>query len=267
MKTASWYDVLTGPILGQHIAQTYQDEAFLVKSVSVFAGAGIQKGQGVLLVATKPHLKLFAETVEKIGCDVPAARSRGQLTEVCVEDALNDIMIAGIPSADKFSRLAKAAIQKTHGHEGVSGIRIFGELVNVLWMAGNMQAALSLETLWDKLGKTHPFTLFCGYKMDNFDKNAACGAFQSVCDSHSHLIPVEHYERLDDAVIKGSREVLGDSLSRLVRSLAADSRVAAAQMPVAQKVLLWLRQNMPGTADKVYLRTRMHYLRPSPVFA
>ncbi len=260
---AHWREVLGGPAKGQHIAQTYQDERFLIEAVGVFAGAGLNNGDGILLAATKPHLRAFTEQVTSMGFDVDAAKRQGQWRELASDEVLVKVMEAGRPNPEVFKQLASKAIRETRGPNGNPRLRIFGELVNILWMTGNLPGAMAIEALWDELGKTYPFTLFCGYRMDNFGKAASSGPFQSVCQSHSHLIPAEDYDRLDGAVNRGSEEVLGKSLASTVRDLATASSTLSASMPTAQKTLIWLRENMPATAEKVSSRTREYYHKPS----
>jgi hypothetical protein len=53
-----------------------------------------------------------------------------------------------------------------------SRIAVFGEMVNVLLMAGNTVAAIQLEQFWNHLATTHSFSLRCkilaGFKVQRF---------------------------------------------------------------------------------------------------
>ncbi len=74
---------------------------------------------------------------------------------------------------------------------GEKPIRIFGELVALLWQQGNHTAALHLETLWNELCPgVHPFSLLCAYPLSLFAKHAHEQAFMHVlelCTSRSSL--------------------------------------------------------------------------------
>jgi hypothetical protein len=49
-------------------------------------------------------------------------------------------------------------------------LRIFGEMVAVLWNDGKHDAALSLEELWNDLREEHDFSLFCAYPLKCFEQ-------------------------------------------------------------------------------------------------
>lgn len=55
-----------------------------------------------------------------------------------------------------------------HNH---SWTRAFGEMVALLVTDHKPEAALHLEQLWNSLGKTHSFSLFCAYPVDSFGRN------------------------------------------------------------------------------------------------
>ena len=63
-------------------------------------------------------------------------------------------------------------------------MRIYGEMVDVLWRSGRKDAALSLETLWHQLIARRKWSLLCGYA------SGACQgeAFNTICDRHSHVL-------------------------------------------------------------------------------
>ena len=63
-------------------------------------------------------------------------------------------------------------------------IRAYGEMVDVLWKAGQTAAAIQLEMLWNQLAQTHQFALLCGYSMGNFYKDAAQ---QEISGLHTHV--------------------------------------------------------------------------------
>jgi hypothetical protein len=46
---------------------------------------------------------------------------------------------------------------------GPGPVRVYGEMVALLWADGQVAAALELEDLWNELGRRLPFSLFCGY--------------------------------------------------------------------------------------------------------
>jgi hypothetical protein len=51
-------------------------------------------------------------------------------------------------------------------------VRIYGQMVDVLWKNGQQEAAIRLETLWNQLANTQAFSLLCGYAMGQFYTDA-----------------------------------------------------------------------------------------------
>jgi len=47
-------------------------------------------------------------------------------------------------------------------------LRIFGEMVALLWAEGNRTATIRVEELWNELGKGHSFSIFCAYPIHGF---------------------------------------------------------------------------------------------------
>jgi hypothetical protein len=128
-------------------------------------------------------------------------------------------------------------------------------MVDVLWQRGERDAAIRLEEFWNDLAKLQTFSLLCAYYMDNLDAAAYDGPLECVCKVHSHLIPARDYERFNQAVMEASKQVLDVPLSEMLLSLAQQHRPPTA-MPEGQATLLWLRRNMPRTAEKVLAEVR-----------
>ena len=64
-------------------------------------------------------------------------------------------------------------------------MRIYGEMVDVLWQNGREDAALSLERMWHQLIAGRKCSLLCGYS-----SGARQGdGFNAICDRHSHVVP------------------------------------------------------------------------------
>ena len=64
-------------------------------------------------------------------------------------------------------------------------VRIYGEMVDVLWSSGREDAALSLETLWHQLIARRKCALLCGYSASLCQGEA----FSAISARHSHVVP------------------------------------------------------------------------------
>jgi hypothetical protein len=72
----------------------------------------------------------------------------------------------GVPDPDRFARTVGAFV-RDHASDGM--LRGFGEMVDVLWAAGNGVGALELERLWSGLQDEVPFSLLCAYAEAHVD--------------------------------------------------------------------------------------------------
>ena len=62
----------------------------------------------------------------------------------------------------------------------------------------------------------------------------------------------------DQAVIEASEKVLAAPLAQMLLSLSGSSKPSTG-MPAGQATLIWLKRNMPRTADKVLAEVRARY--------
>jgi anti-sigma regulatory factor (Ser/Thr protein kinase) len=71
---------------------------------------------------------------------------------------------------------------------GGRAVRAYGEMVALLWQAGEVAAAIELEGLWNELRSRTPFALLCGYPshvLSSTEQDTA--AVLSVCHLHSEV--------------------------------------------------------------------------------
>jgi hypothetical protein len=251
-EAADWPQLLRAPASGDHFAQVYRDERFLCEAVAEYAGTGLRRGEGVILIATPAHRAAFMRQLEFDGIPAADDARSGQLVLLDAEETLERFMSGGMPDWQAFHGLIGDAIAKLRLE--YPSVRAYGEMVDVLWQRGERDAAMRLEAFWNDLAKLQTFSLLCAYYMDNLDA-AAYHPLDCVCRVHTHLIPTRDYERFNQAVIEASSEVLEGPLASMLLTLAQRHRPTTA-MPHGQATLLWLQRNMPRTAEKVLAQVR-----------
>jgi hypothetical protein len=254
--STSWQEVLGGLSAGDHVAQVYKDPDFLMAAVGHFVAAGLQKGEGVVLFMRQPHWGRLCERLRAGGVDAAAAAARGELIQRDAEATLARIMKGGMPDRDAFHEIIGEVLAGARGRQ--PEVRAFGEMVDVLWQRGHRVGALHIEELWNELIRSRGFALFCAYAMDPLSAASYGGPLENVCKAHTHLIPAENYVELDAAVDEASREVLDRRLARMLNTLAVANRPPAG-MPAGQATLIWLKENMPRTADRILSLVRARY--------
>jgi len=258
--TQSWQSLYRSPAPCDHVIQLYTDDAFLIRAVSQFIGVGLEQHEGGVIVATPPHVEAITRA---LGGDlyVQTLRARGQLVTLDAQTTLDTFMVGGRPDREKFFAAVGDVLDRVTA-AGFPGMRLFGEMVDLLW-DHNLPATVELEELWNEVLAARRVVLLCAYQIDNFDRSVHRGVLHQLSQSHSHLVPVEDYERFERAVDDAYREVFGpDSDADLLRQLHGRSAATGATvMPAGQAALIALRDVRRDLADDVLARARRHYLR------
>src|SRR5919109_1301881 len=81
----------------------------------------------------------------------PRAVLEGRLVFLDAEATLSRFMINGEPDGERFEQVVGEAIRGVRASAVQNGVRAYGEMVGVLWSAGQHSAAVRLEELWNQL--------------------------------------------------------------------------------------------------------------------
>jgi hypothetical protein len=254
-----WDRVVADAAPRDHIVQLYQDQDFLNRAVCRFVGAGFANGEGIILVSTLPHWNGFRGRLEAEGVNVGAARKRGQLTVVDADELLPRFMRNAMPDPDIFPGVFGDVVAEARASGGYQKVRVWGEMVNVLWERGDVDASMNLEDQFDQLIKKRDMVIFCSFLMDNFNDDVHARMLPRLGTNHSHLIPVEDYARLERAVADALRETVGPDEAPVLDNQLLSRYRPPFNMPRAQALLLALRQFLPTVADPVLRRSRELY--------
>ncbi len=181
----------------EHSVQFYDTDAFLMDFLVEFIGTGLREGDADVVIATKAHLEHLEERLQADGLDLAAARASGAYIPRDAAEMLSQIMANGTVELGRFAEvvgglIARAALGKRQ-------VRVFGEMVSLLWDDGNHSAAIRLEELWNELGTSLSFSLCCAYPMHRFARQEHSALFAEICSRHTQVIPDEHYIGLESA--------------------------------------------------------------------
>lgn len=204
-----------------HAVQFYEHRDFLVAEVSDYLAQGLIAGQPCVVVAREEHGAAFVSGLQQKGFDTDRLTATGRLEVMDAHDALAQFMIVNSPSPQRFNSVVGGAIARASRSNGSTSVRAYGEMVDILWAAGNTVGALRLEELWNNLAETHDFRLHCAYSMNHFIRNGAADGLRHICQSHSHIARLEPLDGLDDAQRKQELEILQERLRALEQELLA----------------------------------------------
>jgi PAS domain S-box-containing protein len=179
----------------QHFVQFYESDVFLLDSLSGFVAAGLATGDGCIVITTKGRRESLEERLKANGLDLATAHTRDEYISLDAVETLSKFMVDGLPEPERFAEVIGSVIAQAA--QGRRHVRIFGDMVALLWTEENPVAAIRLEELWNDLrDKIHPFSLFCAYSMHDFDGEVYGMQFSEICQQHSQVLPDESYTAL-----------------------------------------------------------------------
>lgn len=172
-----------------HMVQFYEDEAFLHSTLREFVGIGLHAGHACVVIGRKEHINaLEGQLVDAITQSVHG--NRGYYRAMNAHEALNRFMIGGKPDWERFQTYVGGILDEAARH--ATPVRVFGEMVDMLWEEGNRAAALQLEKFWNKLAFTRPFFLYCAYPVSRFNTEVDRTSLQDISCSHTHILSGEN---------------------------------------------------------------------------
>jgi PAS domain S-box-containing protein len=188
----------SSPVHGGHAVQFYQDDSFLVESVSGYVGAALASGDAAVIIATKPHRTEINELLKARGLDLAKVVNQGRYFALDAHDTLSRFMRNGLPDAGHFKSTIATVLDQAVSAVGGDHSRVaaFGEMVQVLWAARHHEAALKLEQLWNELARHYSFSLLCAYPIAGFKDKRHANFFQRICAEHTAVLPTESYSLL-----------------------------------------------------------------------
>lgn len=179
----------------EHFVQFYENDAFLIESITGYVGAALREGGCSIVIGTAEHRYELHSKLVAAGIDVAAAEAAGRYVVRDAFDSLSRFMVNGSPDRRRF--------HETIGHligemaKGGRRVHVFGEMVALLWAEGNHDGAIALEQLWNELAKRHRFALFCAYPINGFAKRSQTELFEGVCSCHTRVLPAESYSAIE----------------------------------------------------------------------
>ena len=172
-----------------HLAQFYgADDRALMLALGRFVEEGLDVGAGVLVLSTIAHRSALLAELRRDGVDVAEVQRAGSLVFLDADAVRSSLVAGGEPDWDSFDRVVGTAVRRLQANSEPVGVRVFGEVVGLLWRDGYCAAALRVEELWNRLLETTPFELFCAYPLDLFIEPLDPADIAPVLCAHTHLL-------------------------------------------------------------------------------
>ena len=254
----SWQAFIERPQAAEHAVQIYDELDELVDSVCRFLLAGVESGAPAVVVVTAEHRCRITRELEERGADVAVLEQCGQLIIRDAEETLASFMAGDLPSVERFDVVVGRLVDEVASLYPDRTIRVFGEMVDLLWAQGRSAAAIAVEQLWNALAQRCSFALLCAYHLDIFDIDVQTGALPDVFRTHSHARPTAEPARLAAAIDKALGEIVGPRDAAYIYLDVAE-QMRRDKLPRAQALLTRLSATNRALAASVLERAHTHF--------
>jgi anti-sigma regulatory factor (Ser/Thr protein kinase) len=215
-----------------HAVQFYRREAELRDGVGTFLADGIRQGGVAIVIATQAHIREFDAVLREAAIDPEAARMDGRLVAVDAVPLLSRFAKGGRIDRAEFSRSVGGIVRRAA--QTRRPVRAFGEMVSMLWDAGDVIGAIEVETLWNELRRELRFSLLCAYhRGDSLEDDSHADAMAAVCRLHEGVLgqffsqadaPRKARRLVDDALAQwGHGHELSQAIALVVSELATNA--------------------------------------------
>jgi anti-sigma regulatory factor (Ser/Thr protein kinase) len=164
----------------------YRDEQELAERVSQYLLPAVQDGGLAVVIAMPDHRRSFERRLAAAGIDVAAELERGHYVALDASEAMRGFMVSGWPDPASFWQVISPLVRQAA--KAGQPVRLFGEMVWLLWDAGLVNAAIEVEALWNELGHQYPFSLLCAYPAQPVSAGPHLDALTEVCRVHTEVI-------------------------------------------------------------------------------
>jgi PAS domain S-box-containing protein len=171
--------------------QFYVEDSTLLDGLVQFVGAALKAGDASLVIATQSRREELARRLQADGIDMTAAIAQGRYIPMDASSTLSGFMVDDMPDPILFEQIIGERVKGARRAAGNDSLHLvaFGEMVAILLMNGQPDAALALERLWNKLSRTYSFSLLCAYPMKEFSQHSRKELFLKICDEHLGVLP------------------------------------------------------------------------------
>ena len=168
-----------------HVVQFYSRDDELADYVADYLLAALDGVGAAVVIATAAHRRAFEARLTQAGVDLAGATRSGGYLALDANETLHSIMPGGKLDADRFERVMAGPILRAGQNASrARAVRVYGEMVAILWEAGLVDTAVRLEEMWESLVSRLPFSVLCSYPADLMTGDGYAAAFAEVCRLH-----------------------------------------------------------------------------------
>lgn len=207
----------------EHAVRFYGRDEELAGCVGDYLGAGLAAGGSAVVVATADHRAAFDAALAERGIDVGAARAEGRLRMADAAQTLDRFMTGDGLDPARFDRVVRELV---YGEP----VRVYGEMVALLWEDGQIALALELEELWNRQAERMPFSLLCAYPESLVAGEDTAAALDGVCALHTGVHRERGFPYLLDSVREARHFVVGIVEPRYDHRIVDDAAIVVTEL-------------------------------------
>jgi hypothetical protein len=139
-----------------------QTDADMAVAAAQYLLGSFRHGGSGIAVVTSARVRQIDQWIADAGTNPAALRANGSYLVLDAGTAMDQFLARGWPDPAAFWRTISPVVERAAagGHRPV---RVFGELLSLLWQAGQFGAAIEVEALWNELARQHRMSLLCGH--------------------------------------------------------------------------------------------------------
>ena len=171
---------------GEHVVQFYDRDVDVIRAVGDYLTRAVSEGEAAIVIATEEHRAAFEAELVDGGIDVTRAAQDGSLVWLDAAETLRTFVHGGVVDPDGFRASLSPVVRRAQ--HGGRPVKAYGEMVGLLWDAGDVLSAIEVEKLWNGLGHELSFALWCGYHARSVAGDEHADALHEVCHLHTAVI-------------------------------------------------------------------------------
>ncbi len=219
------------------------DRRTLAQQVTTYISEGLAAGEAVVVLASDANATLFRRGLHHRRIDVGGAARENRYVSFDAHEMRAKFIRDGRLDFAAFISFMQPLLERLTAKHTV---RIYGEVVGLLWRDGQRGLAIELERAWDALRALVPFTLLCGYPIDIFSDEFNDESINGVMSAHTRLL--------------GRDGELHEALERVSAHGLQNGGLPMewGSVPEGEATLLWLRRNAPEDAADIIPRAQAY---------
>ncbi len=168
-----------------HMVQFYENDNIFLNTLEGFVGDGFIRGESVIVIATPEHLQSLNARLDSHDFDTQRLKATDQYISLDASECARELLVNGWPDEDRFKNFVSSVMARAR--KNGKKVRVFGEIVAVLWEQGNAGATVQLEKMWHRIQPEEGFCLYCAYPKCGFTQDVT-ESIDNICKSHSKVI-------------------------------------------------------------------------------